>query len=95
MNFLEEYGFDKSEIQEFLGNTPKKMVDTIAENVVLVKENLDYIKKLGIKTYKEIFINYPDMFLMDNSNFTYMFLKYNTEELIAKLNKNYKTVEYL
>ena len=35
------------------------------------------------------------MFLMDNSNFEEMFSKYETNELITKLNANFKMVEYL
>lgn len=95
MKFLEEYGFDSEDIQEFVDNTPKKMVNVINKNLKLVEENLAYVKGLGINTYKEIFINYPDMFLMDASNFSEMFSKYNTEELIEKLNANFKMVEYL
>ena len=95
MSFLEEYGFDKDEIQEFIDATPKRIADFILNNLQLVKDNLGYVKKLVINTYKEIFINYPDMFLMDTSNFSEMFSKYNTEELIEKLNANFKMVEYL
>jgi len=95
MNFLEEYGFDKDDIKEFVEGTPKRIADTILKYLPLVKKNLEYIRGLGISTYKEIFINYPDMFLMDASNFSEMFSKYNTEELIEKLNSNFKMVEYL
>ena len=95
MKLLLDNGFDEAEINEFLGNTPEVFIKEIATNDKLVNANLKYIKKLGIKTYKEIFINYPDMFLMDNSSFIAMFSKYNTEELVAKLNKNFKTIEYL
>ena len=95
MNFLEEYGFDKDDIQEFIDGTPEAISNLITNNLPLVKTNLEYIKELGISTYKEIFINYPDMFLMDASNFSEMFSKYNTEELIEKLNSNFKMVEYL
>lgn len=95
MNFLEEYGFDPSEIQEWINNTPKNIKDLLNEHLDLVKKNLKYVKDLGINTYKEIFINYSDMFLMDASNFSEMFAKYNTEELIEKLNANFKMVEYL
>ncbi len=95
MKFLEEYGFEKDDIKEFLGNTPKKMVNVLTEHEKLVKENLVFVKELGINTYKEIFINYPDIFLMDNSNFTEMFNQYKTDELVEKLNANYKMVEYL
>lgn len=95
MKFLEEYGFDKEDIEEFVGNTPKKMVNILKKHLDLVEVNLGYVKNLGINTYKEIFINYPDMFLMDASNFSEMFSKYETKELIEKLNANFKMVEYL
>lgn len=95
MKFLEEYGFDKADIDEFMDNTPKKMVSVIKKNTPLVEENIKFVHDLGINTYKEIFINYPDMFLMDNSNFSEMFTKYETNELIEKLNNNFKMVEYL
>lgn len=95
MEFLKDYGFLNEEVDEFLGNTPKKIQTTLKKYEMLVKENLEYIKDLGIETYKEIFINYPDLFLMDASNFSEMFSKYETDELIEKLNSNYKMVEYL
>lgn len=95
MNFLEEYGFNQEEINEFMGNTPKKVVEVLESNLPLVKANVKFVKDLGINTYKEIFINYPDMFLMDASNFSGMFNQYETKELIEKLNNNFKMVEYL
>ena len=95
MNFLENFGFKREDIEEFMNNTPKKMLEAIKKNEALVTLNLKYIKDLGTTVYKEIFINYPDMFLMDNSNFTEMFSKYETDELIERLNNNFKLVEYL
>ena len=95
MDFLKNYGFKSEDIEEFMNNTPKKMLDTIKKHEELVTENLKYIKDLGTSVYKEIFINYPDMFLMDASNFSEMFSKYETDELIERLNNNFKLVEYL
>ena len=95
MNFLEKDGFEKEDINEFENNTPKKIKDVILKNLELVETNLKYIKALGTSVYKEIFINYPDMFLMDASNFSEMFSKYETDELIERLNNNFKLVEYL
>ena len=71
------------------------MKKVIEEHENLVKVNLEYLKNLGIETYKEIFINYPDMFLMDASNFEESFSKYDKAELIEKLNANFKMVKYL
>lgn len=95
MKFLEKYGFDNDEIQEALDNTPKKLQDKINEHLELVEENLKFIQSLGIDTYKEIFINYPELFLMDSSNFSEKFNQYETEDLITRLNANFKLVEYL
>lgn len=95
MNFLNEYGFDQDDILEFNDITPARIIEVMEKNITLVKENLKYIKNLGVDTYKEIFINYPDLFLMDNSNFEEKFSKYEINDLIKKLNANYKMVEYL
>lgn len=95
MKFLENYNFSQDDIEEFENNTPKKMKKTLTDNVALVEENLKYLSNLGINTYKEIFINYPDMFLMDSSNFNEKFSQYETEDLIERLNDNFKLVEYL
>lgn len=95
MSFLKEYGFLDNDISEFENNTPDKIKEVISKHESLVKINLEYLKKLGIETYKEIFINYPDMFLMDASNFEESFAKYDREELVTKLNANFKMVKYL
>lgn len=95
MKFLEECGFLEEDIKEYEGNTPELVKKTINEHEALVKTNIDFLKNLGIKTYKEIFINYPDMFLMDASNFEKSFTQYNQEEMIEKLNANFKMVKWL
>ena len=95
MKFLEKFDFNKEEIANFLNNSPKKIIDAIKENKKLVSENINYLKELGITNYQEIFLEYYDMFLMDHSNFMEIFSKYESEDLIEKLKKNIKIVEYL
>ena len=95
MKFLEKYDFNKEEIADFLNNSPKKLIDAIKNNKKLVCENIDYLKCLGVTNYQEIFLEYYDMFLMDHSNFVEIFSKYEPEDLIEKLNKNIRIVEYL
>ncbi len=95
MKFLEKYNFNKEDIDSFVSNSPKALVDAIKEHKKLVGTNIDYLKELGVKNYKEIFLNFYDMFLMDNSNFIEVFSKYDREDLIDKLEKNVSIVEYL
>ena len=95
MKFLEKYDFNKEEIADFLNNSPKKLIDAVKENKKLVSENIGYLKDLGVTNYQEIFLEYYDMFLMDHSNFVRIFSKYEPEDLIEKLNKNIKVIEYL
>ncbi len=95
MKFLEKYDFNKEEIAEFLNNSPKKLIDAIKKSKKLVSANIDYLKELGVTNYQQIFLEYYDMFLMDHSNFVEVFSKYEPEDLIEKLQKNIKVVEYL
>lgn len=95
MKFLEKYDFNKEDIETFVNNSPKKLLDSIKEHKKLVSTNINYLKELGVKNYKEIFLNFYDMFLMDNSNFIEVFNKYDRDDLIDKLEKNVSIVEYL
>ena len=95
MKFLEKYNFNKEEIADFLNNSPKKLIDAIKENKKLDCENINYLKDLGVTNYQQIFLEYYDMFLMDHSNFVDVFAKYEPADLIEKLKKNIKIVEYL
>ncbi len=95
MKFLEKYGFNKDDIADFLNNSPKKLIDEIKKSKKLVGENINYLKELGVTNYQEIFLEYYDMFLMDHSNFVNIFAKYEPQDLIEKLNKNIRVIEYL
>ena len=95
MKFLEKYEFTKEEIANFLDNSPKKIIDAIKEHKKLVSENIKYLKDLGVTNYKEIFLEYCDIFLNDHSNFVGIFSKYEVDDLLEKLKKNIKIVEYL
>lgn len=92
---FEVLGFSEDEIKEYNELTPDEIKKFIEDNSSLVSKNITFLKDLGIITYKEIFINYPDMFLMDVSNFEEIFTKYEKEELVNKLNTNYKIVKML
>ena len=95
MNFFEKFGFLEDEQKEYEDITPEEIKKMISKHNKLVETNLQFLKGLEINTYKEIFINYPDMFLMDASNFEKYFNRYEKEALQEKLNTNYKVVKFL
>ena len=95
MKFLEKYDFNKEQIAEFLDNSPKKLIDAIKENKKLVSQNIECLKKIGVENYQEIFLQYHDMFLMDNSAFKDLCGKYVPEDLVEKLKQGVIVFEYL
>ncbi len=95
MKFLDKLGFKKEEIDDFVKNTPELVIAKIKEYQKLVTANIKFLKDLGITNYKEVFLNYYEMFLMDNSNFADIFNQYDRDDLVDKIQKNIKVVEYL
>lgn len=95
MNFLEKFNFTKDEITNFENTTADVMLDTLAKSKKLVLANGDFLVKLGVTNFKEIFKNYYELFLLDHSNFVNIFNKYDRNDLIEKLAKNVAIVEYL
>jgi len=95
MNYLEKIGFTSDDIQLVRNSTTKVIFNLLIEQKKVVNANILYLKNLGIKNYKEIFIKYSDLFLMDNSNFIEIFDKYDQEDLVEKLNNNIDIFAYL
>ena len=74
MNFFEKFGFLEDEQKEYEDITPEEIKKMISKHNKLVETNLQFLKDLEINTYKEIFINYPDMLtsgLLNNLNLTF------------------------
>ncbi len=95
MRFLETVGFNKEEIKNFNNSVADVMLETLTKNKKLVKANIQYLIDLGVKNVHDIFFQYYELFLMDYSNFTEIFNKYDREDLIEKLAKNVAIIEYL
>jgi hypothetical protein len=95
MKFLLDYGFTNEEIENFSENAVPVLLESIFNSYKLVSKNLDYLKGLGVNNYKEIFVKFYDMFLMDNSNFMNVFNKYDHDDLVDKIVKNSDIVEFL
>lgn len=95
MKFLEKFGFEKKDIENLKESSSSTIIKEIEAHKKLVSKNLEYLNKVGVTNLTEIFINYHDMFLMDNSNFVEIFNKYEPESLIEKLAKDVRIMEYL
>lgn len=95
MNYLEKIGFTSEDISMIKNSNTTVIFNLLNEQKKVVTANILYLKKLGISNYKEIFIRYADLFLMDNSNFVEIFDKYDKEDLITKLENNVDIFAYL
>ena len=95
MKFLEDLGFNQEEIKQLENSTPEKLSNVIKESEKLITYNIKWLKDYGVANYKEVVINYLDMFLMDPTNFQNIFIKYEKEDLIDKIAKNVAIVEHL
>ena len=95
MSFLLDYDFNDEEIKVFSANIPPLLHEQMLNNYKLITKNIDSLKDLGVTNYKEVFIKFYDMFLLDNSNFMNIFNKYERDDLVGKINDNADIVEFL
>lgn len=95
MKFLEKFGFEKKDIEALKENSTSALIKELEAHKKLVSKNLEYLNNIGVTNLSEIFINYHDMFLMDNSNFVAIFSQYEPKSLIEKLAKDVRIMEYL
>lgn len=95
MKFLQKLDFTKEQLEYLDNNASSVMIDSLQKNKKLVIANIEFLKNLGVKNYREIFLEYYDLFLLDNSNFIGIFNKYDREDLVDKLEKNIAIIEYL
>ena len=95
MKYLEKIGFSSDDINVIKKSTTSVIFNLLTEQKRVVNANILYLKDLGVINYKDIFIKYPDLFLIDNSNFKDIFEKYDREDLINKLNNNMDIFVYL
>ena len=95
MNFLEELNFSEDEIKQAENNVTDLLIKELISAKDLVIHNLKFLQEYGIDNYKQIYINYSRLFLMDPSKFQKIFTKYEKKSLLEKLNFNIDVVEFL
>ena len=95
MGFLKELDFSKDEIVKAENNTTDLIINEILDSKEIVMHNLNFLKNYGVTNYKDVFIEFCSMFLMDPSKFANVFTKYEKEDLIDKIKNNVAIVEFL
>lgn len=95
MKFLNEVGYTEEEINDLKTNLSQDIYEKLNTFPTLVYTNLKFLKDLGVRNIKEVFARFSKLFLKDNKEFEKTFLKYDKEDLIAKIEKNPGIMEYL
>ncbi len=95
MNYLRDLGFDEKTIELLNENLPQEVLNILNEKEELVTSNISYLKGLGVTNYVDAFVKFYSMFLLDSNKFDEIFSKYDSEDLVIKLEKNVAIMEYL
>ncbi len=95
MKYLEELGFTKEQIKTINDGISDVIIEAIKDNKPLIKVNLKYLEDLGVTNYREIFVEYYEIFLLEPSAFRGIFDRYDTESLIQKLAEDIRVIEFL
>ena len=95
MKYLLDLNFTDEQVELIEKNIPTKAIEKMIEEKELVISNINYLIELGVKNYQDAFIKFYNMFLLNNKDFFEIFAKYDTEDLIVKLEKNVAIMEYL
>lgn len=95
MKFLKEVDFTIDEIVALEENFTDKISEKICEFPMLVIMNIRFLRNLGVKNFKEVFIKFREMFLKDPSKFKEVFNRYDKHDLVEKIENNSDIVEYL
>jgi len=95
MMYLKDLGFSDETIDLLNKNLPDLAISSLEKEEKVVTANINYLKDLGVHNYVDAFVNFYNMFLIDNDSFDDIFSKYDREDLVAKLEKNVAIMEYL
>ncbi len=95
MDYLEKYNFTKDDISSFINDVPASVISLLEEQEKQVSNNIKYLREIGVTNYKDVFINFYELFLNDDTNFRGIFEKYDRQDLVDKIAKNINIVEYL
>ncbi len=95
MNYLKELDFTDEEISSMNNTLDSNTLESIMFFPEIIKINFNFLKDLGVKNYKQIFMEHTHMFLLNPDRFKAIFDKYDTSDLVRCLEKNGNVIEKL
>lgn len=95
MDYLVELDLSKEEIAGLTKSLKPNVIEEVELFPGIVKANYTILKNIGIKNYKDIFLNHTHMFLQNPNKFQAIFDKYDHNDLIRCLEKNGSIIEKL
>lgn len=95
MKYLLDLNFTEEQVDLMNKNIPTNAINKMENEKELVIDNINYLIELGVNNYQDAFIKFYNMFLLNKNDFVEIFSKYDTEDLIVKLEKNVAIMEYL
>lgn len=85
MKYLLDLNFTDEDLFKLEEQTDSELHEELDNSQKLVRKNIQSLVDLGIDNYKDLFLAYPEMFLMDNEQLTKTLNKYDTADLIEHL----------
>lgn len=95
MTYLKELGFNEDTINILKESLPRTTISTLEKEKETISSNINFLKSLNVTNYEDAFVKFYNMFLLDTKTFEDIFSKYDTEDLVIKLEKNIAIMEYL
>lgn len=91
MLYLKDIGLSDDEINSLALNL-KELLELFP---MVVKENYEIIRGLGLKNEHDVVVNHLSMLLMNPERLDNIFSKYDRDDLIRCIEKNHKVLEKL
>ena len=93
MEFLLELGLDEKKIKLLPERYEKSILDLLVLEESNVKENIEYMKRIGIKRIEEILLSHIEIFTKPKEEVENAFLKHNIAKIVEEINKDITTIE--
>ena len=97
MDFLVDYGFNDTEIDEIIKNNDSSIIYNVILNKKNVLDVLDYLKEIGINdnSMKDLFFHQIGMFFRTKDEIKNAFDEYEMDSIIKSLNYDVNTIDLI